>query len=73
MHSIEDIILECERDSFRKAAQVAKEKGTQLVFEEDGKIISRHPNPEDISGNGVELLKISGENHNQTNDKSKKI
>ncbi len=43
MDPIEELLLECERDSFEYAANIAKKHGTKLVFVENGRLIERDP------------------------------
>jgi hypothetical protein len=58
MKSIEEILFESELESFKVAAQIAKEHHTQLVFWEDGHLVKRFPSHEDIMGNHLKKIQL---------------
>lgn len=58
MKSIKEILIEAEKESFKVAAEVAKDHHTQLVFWENGHLIKRNPTPTDLKGTDIQEIKI---------------
>lgn len=58
MKSIEEILIESERESFKMAAKIAKDHHTKLVFWENGHLVKRTPDPLDLMGNDIKKIQI---------------
>ncbi|MFI5344468.1 MAG: hypothetical protein ACHQUC_09635 [Chlamydiales bacterium] len=58
MKSIDEILIESEKESFKAAAKVAKDHHTQLVFWENGHLVKRTPTPNDLMGTDIKEIQI---------------
>jgi hypothetical protein len=58
MKSLEDILFESEKDSFKVAAKIAQEHNTQLVYWENGHLVKRSPTQKDLIGTDVKKITI---------------